>query len=82
MTDMLMLLYLGNGVDYVSTPITATFPAGTNSTTINVPVIKDVISEDDLETFDLIFIIPSSLKSVFTGSIDRAVGNIIDNTSK
>ena len=69
-------------MDYNSTPITATFAAGTNSTTINVPVIKDIISEDDVETFDLILTIPSSLKSVFSGSISKAFGNIIDNTSK
>ena len=69
-------------MDYTSTPITATFPAGTNSTTINIPVTRDVISEDDLETFDLILTIPPSLKSVFPGSISKTVGSIIDNTSK
>ena len=69
-------------MDYNSTPITATFPAGTNSTTINIPVTKDIISEDDLETFDLILTIPPSLKSVFPGSINKTIGSIIDNTSK
>ena len=73
--------WLGNGVDYISTPITATFPAGTNITTINVSVTRDIISEDS-ETFDLRFTIPSSLKAVLPGSIDRAVGRIDDNTSK
>ena len=69
----------GNGVDYISTPITATFPAGTNSTTINVPVTRDNISEY-AETFDLKLTIPSSLQ-LSTGT-DRAVGRIDDNTSK
>ena len=71
----------GNGVDYNSTPITATFAAGTNSTTINVLVTRDIISEDS-ETFDLKFTIPSSLKAVHRGGTDRAVGRIDDNTSK
>ena len=69
-------------MDYNSTHITATFYAGTISTTINVPVTKDIISEDDIETFDLILTIPPSLKFVFLGSISRAIGSIIDNTSK
>ena len=68
-------------MDYSSIPITATFPAGVNSTTINVPVTKDVIVEET-ETFDLNFTIPSSLKRVMMGNISRALGNIIDNTSK
>ena len=68
-------------MDYISTPITATFPAGNSSTTINVSVTRDIISEDS-ETFDLRFTIPSLLKAVLPGSIDRAVGRIDDNTSK
>ena len=68
-------------MDYISTPITATFPAGMNSTTINVPINKDNIAEES-ETFDLSFTIPSSFKAVFPGKINRANGTIIDNTSK
>ena len=69
-------------MDYDSTPLTATFTAGSTSTTVNVPVIKDDIAEQ-IETFDLIFIIPPSLKDrVISGTIITAVGNITDSTSK
>ena len=76
------MLLIGNGVDYVSTPIIATIAANTTSTTINVPVTKDNIAEES-ETFDLTFIIPPSLRSqVIPKRITKAVGVIIDNTSK
>ena len=76
------MLLIGNGVDYNSTPINATFAANTTSTTINVPVTKDAIAEES-ETFDLSFIIPSSLSGqVIPGKITKAVGVITDDTSK
>ena len=68
-------------MDYTSTPITATFTAGTTSTKIDVPVTRDAISEN-VETFDLTITIPSSLNGVFDRFITTAVGTIIDNTSK
>jgi len=69
-------------VDYNSTPITATFTAGTTSTTVNVPVNNDNIVEKS-EMFDLNFIIPSSLSGrVMSGTITKAVGNITDDTGK
>jgi len=69
-------------VDYNSTPINATFSAGTTSTTVNVPVTNDSIAEKS-ETFDLDFIIPSSLSGrVIPGTITEAVGNITDDTGK
>ena len=69
-------------MDYNSTPINATFTIGSTSTTVNVPVIKDNIVEE-LETFNITIVIPSSLKDqVILGNITNAVGNIIDNTSK
>ena len=69
-------------MDYDSTPLNATFTAGSNSTMVNVPVIKDDIAEES-EMFDLTFIIHSSLKDqVTSGTITNAVGNITDNTSK
>ena len=69
-------------MDYISTPIIATFVANTTSTTINVPVTKDVIAEES-ETFDLNFTIPSlPCGRVIPGNITTAVGNIIDDTSK
>jgi len=69
-------------VDYTSTPITATFPAGATTTTINVTVTMDNIAEPP-ETFDLNFIIPPVLSGdVVPGSIATAIGNITDATSK
>ena len=69
-------------MDYDSTPIDATFVAGTNITTINISVIKDDIVEKS-ETFDLSFSIPSSLSGqVMSGTINKATGGIIDTTSK
>ena len=70
----------GNGVDYTSTPITATFTAETTSTTIDVPVSTDDIAEGP-ETFGITFIIPPSLSRVVPGDITMAVGNITDTTS-
>ena len=69
-------------MDYDSTPFNATFTAGSTSTIVNVPVIKDNIAEGS-ETFNLNFIIPSSLKDqIMPGTITEAVGNITDKTSK
>ena len=70
-------------MDYSSTPITATFTAGSTKATINVPVTVDNIVEES-ETFNLSFTIPSSeiSKFVVPGNISKAIGNITDNTSK
>ena len=60
----------------------ATFTAGTNSTTVTVPLINDSIAEGP-ETFDLTITIPPSLSGqVELGTITEAVGYIIDDTSK
>ena len=76
------LLLTGNGVDYISIPINATIAAGATSTTINVPITKDNITEQS-ETFDLTFIIPPSLRSqVIPKRITKAIGVITDDTSK
>ena len=78
----LCILLIGNGVDYTSTPIIATFAVNTTSTTINVPVTKDNIAEES-ETFDLTFVIPSSLRGqLIPKRITKAVGVITDDTSK
>ena len=68
-------------MDYTTTPITATFSAGTTSTTIDVSVSIDDITEGS-ESFDLTFTIPSSLSHVIPGNITVAVGNITDTKSK
>ena len=69
-------------MDYISTPITATFTAGTTSTTINVPVTMDDIAEQS-EMFDLDVTIPPALSGdVVPAGVTRAVGNITDISSK
>ena len=73
--------WLGNGVDYISEPITAVFIAGTNRTSVDVPVTRDGIAEGS-EMFDLTFTIPSTVKAVIPGSVTRAVGTILDIESK
>ena len=68
-------------MDYTSTPITATFTAGTTSTTIDIPVTMDDIAEHS-ETFNLGLTIPPTLSDVVLGGTHTAVGNITDATSK
>ena len=69
-------------MDYDSTSITATFTIGSTSTTVDIPVIKDNIVEG-LETFDITFTIPSSLRDrVMLGTVIKAMCNITDNASK
>ena len=77
-----MSMEWSGGTDYNSTPIMATFTAGTTSTTVNVPLINDSIAEGP-ETFSLTITIPSSLSGqVELGTITEAVGYIIDDTSE
>ena len=75
-----MFDWLGNGIDYSSTPINATFAADSSSTTVNVSVIKDDIVEPS-ETFNLNIIIPLSLSSrVLPGRLNASNGRITDST--
>ena len=69
-------------MDYDSTPINATFTAGTTRAMVNVPVTNDDIVEAP-ETFDLIFTIPLSLQGkVIPGAAITAVAIITDDDSK
>ena len=71
--------WLGNGVDYTSTPITATFAAETNVTTINVPVTMDDVIEGT-EMFDLNIMKPSSESNITLGEKSTAIVYIYDST--
>ena len=72
----------GNGVDYDSNPIIALFNAGVNTTTIIIPVINDNITEET-ETFNLSLTnLSSPTGQVVLGSISKATGSIVDDTSK
>ena len=69
-------------MDYDSTPITATFTAGTTRTMVNIPLINDSTAEGP-ETFDLSFAIPISLSGqVIPGAITKAIGIVSDDTGK
>ena len=68
----------GNGVDYTSTPITATFTAGTASTTVNIPVKSDDIVEGT-EMFNLIINDKSLDEDLILGQ-NTAIGIIHDST--
>ena len=69
-------------MDYTSTPITATFTAGTNNTTINISVTIDDIVEES-ETFNLGLTISTSLNDRITlGTTSTATATITDDTSK
>ena len=69
-------------MDYDSTPINATFTAGSTRAMVDVPLTNDNIVEGP-ETFNLSFTIPSSLRGqVIPGTISKAIGNITDDTGK
>ena len=71
----------GNGTDYDSTPINATFRPGTANSTIKIPIIPDDILEQ-LETFELTFTIPTTISDVIIeGRQTSAIGIINDTTS-
>ena len=69
-------------MDYDSTPVNATFTAGTNSTIANISVITDNIAED-YEVFGIQLNFTDPL--MFKHQIDLGSDNICfidDNTSK
>ena len=66
-------------MDYTSTPITATFPAGATNVTIDIPVTMDNTVEQR-ETFDLTFTTLSLSDHVIPGRIKETVGAILDAT--
>lgn len=75
--------WLGNGIDYDSTPISAIFSVGTNTTTINVPVISNDNIIETMESFNLNISIPSTVNNrVILGSVITTVCTIIDDTGK
>ena len=75
---------LGNDVDFNSTMQTVTIINGTNSITVNIPVIDDDIVEGD-EIFNITLSLPSSLNGAGVvlandNDIVSATGIIIDTT--
>ena len=75
-----MYLYQGGGVDFVSDPMTATFTAGSTTSSVSFPIVLDNLVEPS-ETFDVSLMVPSSLRpSITAGSPQSAVVTITDST--
>ena len=76
-------VWLTGGVDFNTTPLTATFASGMRMSNVSVPVINDNIAEGP-EEFNLMLNVPPSLGPAITvdSMNDEAVGVIIDSTSK
>ena len=76
-------VWLTGGVDFNTTPLTATFDSGETMSSVSVPVPDDKLVEGKNETFDLILLMPSSIDPAITvGGGNKAMGVIIDTTSK
>ena len=76
-------VWLTGGVDFNTTPLTATFDSGMTMSSVSVPVMDDMLAEGVNETFDLTLIVPSLLGPAITaGGRDTATGVIIDTTSE
>ena len=58
-----------------------TFPAGTNCSSVNIPINNDSISEDN-ETFNISILIMSLPFGIKLGGIDEAEVVITDNDCK
>ena len=76
-------VWLTGGVDFNTTPLTATFDSGMTMSSVSVPVMDDMLAEGVNETFDLTLNVPSSLGPAITaGGRNTAEGDIIDTTSE
>ena len=72
-------MYSLGGDDYGTGPFTATFPAGSDTSSVSVPIIDDQLQEDD-ETFTAQLQIPSDIQdSVVGGANTNAEVTIKDN---
>ena len=77
-----MFLIQIEGIDFNSTPLTATIPAEATTTTVRVPVRSDNIVEGD-EMFSMSLNVPSSLgPGIVAGFVASATGIIVDSTGK
>ena len=67
------------GVDFDSTLLTASIPAGQNSTTVIVPILQDNMVEQN-EMFFLELELPVAIPGVTLASARMATGTIVDST--
>jgi len=79
---------VGNGIDFVSDPVNATFLPNQQSTTLTIPLVADN-EEEDTEFFGIRFLLPESparlggiVVSFQEGDITLTVGTISDGSSK
>ena len=73
-------VWLTGGVDFNTTPLTATFASGMTMSNVSVPVIVDSIAEGH-EEFNLTLSVPSLLgPSITAGGRNRAIGVITDES--
>ena len=76
-------VWLTGGVDFNTTPLTATFDSGMTMSNVSVPVMDDMLAEGENEMFDLTLNVPSSLSPGITAGVrNTATGVIIDTTSE
>ena len=76
-------VWLTGGVDFNTTPLTATFDSGMTMSSVSVPVVDDKLAEGRDEMFDLILIVSSTLgPSITAGDRNRTIGVIVDTTGK
>ena len=77
------IVWLTGGVDFDTTPLTATFGSGMTIRSVSVPVIDDMLAEGRNETFYLnISISPSLGPAITAAGRDTATIIIIDTTSE
>ena len=73
-------MFLGGGVDFVSNPLTASFAAGSSTSSVAFPVILDNVSERN-EMFLMSLSVPEAFSSFLrVSSPSSATGIIIDST--
>lgn len=76
---LLCYFCVGNGIDFDSNPITATFSPSSRRTTVQIPVTRDGVIERE-ETFNIILTLDTTNPSIMLGSITTARGTIEDST--
>lgn len=70
---------LGNGIDFDSNPITATFSPSSRRTVVWIPLTRDVVIEQQ-EMFRINLMLDTTNPSIMLGSIRTATGIIEDST--
>lgn len=75
------LHHVGSGVDFDSSPITATFTPSSRQAIVQIPLTRDAEIEQP-ETFNINLMLNTTNPSIMLGSITTARGTIEDSTGK